>query len=186
MTRWEELRAEVEKARAERRERDWVNLLIVQVKRAVQRKVCAEHEPFRIKKTGRTIEVRPRDGVTAKAVNADIPAIPLFGLDAIEDAKLTFRILLAADQKRVDQYTVSVVGKEKASGRSWYVRIDLDAEQKGEGPCSHAMLHGHFGVDPNEKGGQESRLPLPWLDPDDALAWVFATLDRRLEPVSST
>ena len=57
------------------------------------------------------------------------------------------------------------------------------AERRGS-PCSHAMLHCHMGVDSLDKGGQDSRVPLPWLDPDEALAWVLATLDPRLEPVS--
>lgn len=181
MTRWKGLRDTIEKTRAERK-KDWVNALIVQVKCAVEKKVCAQFEPYRIKKTGRTIEVTPRDGVTIKTKKADVPAIALLDLPALEDAKLAFRVILRADEERIEQYTVSVVGKEKGSGRSWYVRVDLDAEQKGAGPCSHAMLHGHIGVDPMDKGDQESRLPLPWLDPDEALAWVFATLDRRLEP----
>jgi hypothetical protein len=179
MTRWTELGDVIKKTRSERK-KDWLNALVVQIRRAADANICAVFESYRIKKIGRTIEVAPRGGVTTKAKKIDIPAIALIDLDAIDDAKLSFRVILAADEKRLEQYTVSVTGREKASGRSWYVRVDLDDEQKGEGPCSHAMLHGHVGVDPAEKDGQESRVPLPWLDPDEALVWIFATLKRRL------
>ncbi len=182
MTRWRELCDSIEKTRSQRK-KEWLNALVVQVKRAADKEICAKFEPYRVKKTARTIELAPWAGVTTKAKKSDIPAIALHNLDAIDDAKLSFRVVLAADEKRIEQYTVSVVGKEKVSGRPWYVRVDLDAEQKGAGPCSHAMIHGHVGVDATEKGGQASRVPLPWLDPDDALAWIFATLKQQLEPV---
>jgi hypothetical protein len=183
MTRWQGLRDSIESARKERK-KVWENALIVQLKMAVEKKVCDKLEPYRIKRIGRTIELKPlKDGATMKAKKADIPAIALLNLPAIEDARLSFRVTLQADEKRVQQYTVSAVG-ERRSGRPWYVRVDLDADQKGEGPCSHAMLHCHMGVDSLDKGGQDSRVPLPWLDPDEALAWVLATLDPRLEPVS--
>lgn len=181
MKQWERLREVIKKERVERK-KDWLNALIVQVKRAVELKVCDDFEPYRIKKIGRTIEVASRNGVTMKTKKNVVPAIALLDLPAVEDAKLAFRVILQTDEKRIEQYTLSVVGKEKGSNRPWYVRVDLDAEQRGEGPCSHAMLHAHLGADPLDKDGQESRVPLPWLDPDDALAWVLATLDRRLEP----
>jgi hypothetical protein len=181
MKRWVEIRDEIEKTRTERKS-DWLNALIVQVKRAVDKEICAAFEPYRVKKTGRTIGVAPRAGVTTKAKKADIPAIALVGLHHLDDAKLAFQVLLTSDEKRVEQYTVSVAGTERSSGRAWYARIDLDALQGGNGPCSHPMLHSHVGVDPMEKNGQESRVPLPWLGPDEALAWIFATLEPRLEP----
>lgn len=183
MTRWEELLTHIDRKRTERKEK-WLNALIVQVKRAAEQRICAEFEPYRVRKSGRTIEVSPRkDAMTLKTVKADVPAITLCDLPAIENAKLAFRVVLQDDERRIEQYTVSAVGTERDSGQPWYVRLDLDAEQKGNGPCSHAMLHCHVGVDPTNKGGQESRVPLPWLDPDEAVAWVLATLDPRLEPL---
>jgi hypothetical protein len=182
MTRWEQLRGVIEKTRAERR-KDWQKALVVQLRRAAEKKICAKTEAYRVEKTisGRLIELAPgRDGTTMQSI-WPAPAIALVNLTALDDAKLSFRVTLRPDET-LEQYTVSVVGKEKASGRAWYVRLDLDDEQKGDGPCSHAMLHAHIGVDPADKAAQNSRVPLPWLDPDEAIAWILSTLDRRLEP----
>lgn len=183
MTRWTTLVESIEAARSERKE-DWRNKLIVQVKRAVEMKMCAEFEPYRIKQSGRTIDVAKRDGATMRTRKGEVPAITFLDLPALEDARLAFRIALQRDKKRIEQYTFGVVGTERSSGRAWQARIDLDAEQKGGGPCCHAMLHAHVGAELADKGGQEARVPLPWLDPDEALCWLLTTLDPRLEPLA--
>jgi len=182
VTRWVELRGLIDKARSERK-KDWLGALTVLVKRAAEARVCETFEQYRIKKHGRTITLSPRDGgAIMKTRKAEVPAIALRNLPALDDTKLSFRVVLQRDEKMIAEYTASAVGREKSSGRSWYVRVDLDAEQKGDGPCTHAMLHCHVGVDPAEEGGQESRTPLPWLDPDEALAWILATLHPHMEP----
>jgi hypothetical protein len=181
VTRWTEIHGAIEKVRDERKA-DWRNALIVQVKRAASAKVCSNMDPHRVKRAGRTIELAPCNDSVMKTVKAEVPAIALLNLPALDDAKLTFRVVLQADEKRIEQYTVSAVGKGKVTGRPWYVRVDLDDEQKGNGPCGHPMLHCHVGVDSSVKDGQESRVPLPWLGPDEAVAWILATLDPRLEP----
>src|ERR1700729_3719316 len=108
MTRWECLRQVIEKERVGRKQ-DWLNALIVQVKRAVKMKICADFEQYRIKKAGRTIDIAPRkDGVTMKTKKNDVPAIALLDLPTVEDAKLAFRVILQADEKRIEQYTLSV------------------------------------------------------------------------------
>ena len=182
MTRWSELAKTHSDARDQRR-KDWCNALIVEVKRAIVKNICSPFEQYRIKQEHRMILVRPgRGGVTVKTKKNEVPAIALCNLPALDDAKLAFQVLLHPDQRRIEQYTMSVEGTERVSGRPWYARIDLDPEQRGSGPCSHGMLHAHVGMDPAEKDGQEARVPLPWLDPDEALAWIFATLDGSLEP----
>jgi hypothetical protein len=108
-------------------------------------------------------------------------AIRLRNLPALDDAGLTFCIVL--DRRGgLREYSVSAVGKERQSGRGWYTRIDLDPEQRGRGPCHHPMLHCHVGVDAAEKETQETRVPLPWLHPNEALAWILAAIHEKLEP----
>jgi hypothetical protein len=79
-------------------------------------------------------------------------------------------------------YSIGLRGLSSSSGRSWYARIDLDEEQKGEGPCSHPNLHCHVGNDPDGDDDPKARVPVPWLAPDEALTWLLATVDPRFEP----
>jgi hypothetical protein len=64
------------------------------------------------------------------------------------------------------------------------VRIDLDPEQRGAGPCNHPALHCHVGVDPDDRAAQQVRVPLPWLAPAEALDWLIATLISGSEPAA--
>ena len=179
MSRWADVRTDIDAARTGRKS-DWCNALIVQIQRAVKIEACGRMAPYWVKRasTG-IIEIAGGDAVM-KTVKAEVPAMRLQNLPALDDALLTFRVVLQKDGKRVAQYTMSVVGTDKVSKKPWYVRIDLDPEQRGAGPCGHPMLHCHVGE--TEKGGQETRVPLPWLGPDDALAWILATVEPKLEP----
>lgn len=79
-------------------------------------------------------------------------------------------------------YSVGLSGRTSGSGRPWYARVDLDQEQKGQGPCGHPNLHCHVGGDPEKDEEPQARVPLPWLAPDEALTWLLATVDQRFEP----
>ncbi len=179
--RWLELYEEIDGARGQKK--DWLNGLVVQVRRAAEKKLCATFEPYRIRPRGDVIEIAPRsDGATIQTQKAFVPAIALSELPALQNARMSFRVKLRADHKAIEQYTISVVGEERTSQRPWYARIDLDPQQRGQGPCGHPLLHCHVGVDHTEKNPQETRVPLPWLAPDAAVQWVLATLDPRFEP----
>ncbi len=51
----------------------------------------------------------------------------------------------------------------------------------GAGLGSHAWPHCHVGRTPSDKL-QQTRVPVPFIAPPDALAWVLATADSTLEP----
>ena len=180
--RWTRLRDEVDEARRAATG-DWANRLRVQVRRAVEKNVCDRMAPHHIRERDHVVEIAPRQGgATISTRREQVPALALSNLPRLTDAKLAFRVTLGNRGKSIEQYTLTAIGTEKASGHPWYARVDLDPEQRGAGPCSHAMLHAHLGMPGDEDEEQAARVPLPWLDPDEALAWLLATLDPRLEP----
>jgi hypothetical protein len=131
----------------------------------------------------------------APAKVGDWPAIPLKDLEHIDDVLLTLSVTF--DRVGVKAYSIQLRGKRRiADAPPWYARVDLDGiggEKKGVGLCSHAVLHTHVGTTPESdhvpsedpKGERKrfsTRVPTPWLGPVDALNWLLATVDRRLEP----
>lgn len=179
MTRWIALREDINEARTRCQGTDLQNAMVVELTRAVKLGICSKMAPYWIARDGDLVGLLRHGDATI----GEHRAILLQKLPALDDAKLTFRIVLNWP-KGLREYTVGVVGKERKSGRDWYVRIDLDPEQRGRGPCHHPMLHCHVGVDATEKGVQETRAPLPWLYPHEALAWILATLHDQLEPAA--
>jgi len=179
MNRWVALRREVEDRR-DQQKLGWQTEIIKTVGRASSAGFCAKEERYRIKQRNNAIEIEPRAGVTMPAVKADVPAIALLKLPRLDDAKLAFRVALRRDG-RIEQYTMSLVGTDTSTKAPWFVRIDLDEEQKGQGPCGHPLLHAHVGGDPSNKHAQPVRIPLPWLAPHDALEWMLANV-AGMEP----
>lgn len=122
----------------------------------------------------------------------DWPAIPLMNLEHIDNALLTLSVTF--DRHGLTQYSIQLCGTRRiASSPPWYARVDLDAVPKGVGLCSHALLHTHVGATPDnddvpsddpmrERKRFSTRVPMPWLAPIDALDWLLATVDRRLDP----
>jgi hypothetical protein len=122
----------------------------------------------------------------------DWPAIPLKDLEHLDDVRLTLSVTLA--KKRLEEYSIQLRGRRRIESRApWYARVDLDKAPKGVGLCSHALLHTHVGTTPESDGlpsydprGDRkkfsTRVPMPWLAPIDALNWLLAIVDRRLEP----
>jgi hypothetical protein len=155
------------------------------MKRLADAKHCAREAPYRVASTklGHSARVigfrRARD-----CAEDGHPTVELEGLPWLYSARLSLEVLLGRGGE-VEQFSVSISGKERVTSQQWYARIDLDPEQRGRGPCSHPMLHCHVGADPNAQGTQECRVPLPWLAPDEALEWLLATVDPdALEPSS--
>lgn len=184
MTRWEVLRSEIESVRG-RSKLPWETELIKALGRLTDKGFCDSHERYRVKRRNHAVEIEPRAGATMPTVKAHVPAILLKELPHLDEPKLAFRIALHRDG-RLEQYTMSLVGKDKSTGAPWYVRIDLDDEQKGEGPCGHPLLHAHIGSDPSNKHAQPVRVPLPWLAPHDALEWMLANVAPALEPPATS
>jgi len=136
---------------------------------------------------------------SAPAKLDDWPAIPLKNLEHIDEPLLTLSVTF--DKIGVRGYSIQLCGKRRIVGSPpWYARVDLDgvgeSTNKGVGLCSHALLHTHVGaslgddhvpsLDPRgERKRFSTRVPTPWLLPVDALNWLLATADRRLEPVPS-
>jgi hypothetical protein len=122
----------------------------------------------------------------------DFRAIPLRNLEHIDGGLLTIRATF--DRSGLRTYSIQLRGTRRiASATPWYARVDLDDGPKGVGLCSHAELHTHVGTmpeqddlpsnDPRGTGKRFStRVPTPWLAPVDALNWLLASVDRRLEP----
>ncbi len=125
------------------------------------------------------------------------PAIPLRNLEHIDEALLTVSVTF--DRIGVKGYSIQMLGKRRIAGTPpWYARVDLDGvdepANKGVGLCSHALLHTHVGTTPEsdhlpsedplgKRKRFSTRVPTPWLEPVDALNWLLATVDGRLEPV---
>lgn len=126
------------------------------------------------------------------------PAIPLKDLEHIDEALLTLSVTF--DKIGVVAYSIQLRGRRRiADAPAWYARVDLDGigadAKKGVGLCSHAVLHAHVGTTPEsdhvpsedplgERKRFSTRVPMPWLGPVDALNWLLATVDRRLEPAA--
>lgn len=179
VSHWQALRQNIEASR-DAGKLQWESEIIKTLGRAADAGLCEEYEKFRVKKRNHAIAIEPRAGVTMPAVKADVPAIALAELPNLADAKLAFRVALRRDG-RIEQYTMSVVGTDRNTLTPWYVRIDLDEEQKGQGPCGHPLLHAHVGSDPSNKEAQPVRVPLPWLAPHQALEWILSNV-AGLEP----
>jgi hypothetical protein len=118
----------------------------------------------------------------ANATSGDHPAIALSGLEQLKDGALLTLSVLTDSKAKLLEYSIGIHGRGKTSGAPWYARIDLTEEPEGEGPCGHPLLHCHVGLDPSTQGEPETRVPLPFLAPAEALDWLLATVDRRLEP----
>lgn len=136
----------------------------------------------------------------------DHPALALDHLTELADGALLTLFVLLVDE-RVEKYNIGLCGDLRDAGRPWFVRVDLDPplldpkvdldddeadliaqirrrpqkERLGHGLCSHAWPHGHVGHHP-DAGEQETRVPVPFLDPVDALRWVIAVAQPRFEP----
>lgn len=118
----------------------------------------------------------------ADTTAGSFPAIELRNLTYLEDgAALSLSIDLDRRTKALIAYTVGIRGKH--NGMPWYARIDLSADPEGTGCCGHPLLHCHLGTDPDERFSP--RCPLPCLSPWEALDWLLATVDPRLEPEPS-
>lgn len=113
------------------------------------------------------------------------PAVRLSGLQHLADgALLTFSIETDCRRSTLLSYSVSIQGLCRAAlpERPWYSRIDLTEKPVGQGPCGHPALHCHVGGEAETKGHIDPRVPLPWLAPGDALDWLLATTEPRMEP----
>lgn len=119
------------------------------------------------------------------------PAVELSKLAAFEDGALLTVLVNVSYQDRLLSYNVGLHGKARG-GRKWYARIDLHEAnedslvalgQKGYGYATHPLLHLQFGAEPNDRNELPApRVPLPWLKPWEALAWLVATAEQKLEP----
>jgi hypothetical protein len=118
----------------------------------------------------------------ANATSGNHPAIALSGLEQLRDGALLTLSVLTDSKAKLLEYSIGVQGMGKILGAPWYARIDLTEEPEGEGPCGHPLLHCHVGLDPSTQGEPETRVPLPFLAPAEALDWLLATVDHRLEP----
>ncbi len=136
------------------------------------------------------------------------PAIKLKNLEYLEDGAVLSLMVTLSERapKGIRAYTLGLAGKLKLSGLAWYARIDLTEEPEGEGICAHPLLHCHTGSTPDDAGTPAGataiaaplaaaaagskprvrafspRVPLPWLSPWEAVEWLLATADPRLEP----
>lgn len=195
MSTWRELKKHIEERRAERPIRlpQVQSSLIRRLREVADLRLCdpAVQGWFTSEKDNLTISG------AAPAKVGEWPAIPLHDLEHIDDALLTLSVTF--DRIGVKAYSIQLRGKRRiADAPPWYARVDLDGigeeTKKGVGLCSHAVLHAHVGTTPEndhvpsddplgERKRFSTRVPMPWVEPIDALNWLLATIDRRLEPV---
>lgn len=198
MSTWRELKKHVEERRAERRIRlpQVQSSLIHRLQEVAHLRLCdpAVQGWFTTDKYKLTISG------AAPAKVGEWPAIPLKDLEHIDEALLTLSVTF--DKIGVKAYSIQLRGRRRITDApAWYARVDLDGigddAKKGVGLCSHAVLHTHVGTTPEsdhmpsedplgERKRFSTRVPMPWLGPIDALNWLLATVDRRLEPAPHT
>jgi hypothetical protein len=135
------------------------------------------------------------------------PAIVLKNLHYLEDgATLRFAVTVSERAPRgIVAYTVALEGKVRSSHKHWYGQVHLTEAPEGEGLCGHALLHCHVGSSPEEAAEESAaadtgpadaqqrklrhfspRVPLPWLNPWEALEWLLATVDPALDPAPAS
>lgn len=179
-SRWERLDDET-RTNAATPTRDPTRLrteVIKVLKRLAARRQCAGTVVGWIT-TGRTITF------SASADTRDTmghPALRLVALPRLIDGAVLSLSITLDGRGALTGYSAGVTGV-RPDGIGWYARVDMGTEPEGEGPCGHSLLHCHVGVHPDES--VQARVPLPWLEPTEALEWLLATLDPRHEPRSS-
>jgi len=152
----------------------------------ISREMCPDQAVAWLKTEAR--EERRKRFILSENSNARVgiyPAIALSRLQHLQDgARLTLAVLVEKTSQLVS-YNVGLQGRGRETDAPWYARIDLTEQPEGEGPCGHPLLHCHVGVDSSNKGEPETRVPLPFLTPAEALDWLLATADPALEPTDS-
>jgi len=147
-----------------------------------KRGFCSDMAPYRIQEIGTRGKGRC---IGLQDPNGERLVVSITNISSLADAKLRFNA--EVDRKgRLVHYTVSIEGLRTATSppESWYARIDLAIEEPRIDHCRHPRLHCHIGIDPERNREQpDVRVPLPWLAPDEALTWILATIDARLEPL---
>lgn len=135
------------------------------------------------------------------------PALKLDNLPELQDGALLTVFVLLVDE-RVEKYNIGLCGRLRDADRPWFARVDLDPpllgpkvdlksdetklieqmrrhpkdrKHPGAGLCTHAWPHCHVGHHPDE-AAQETRVPVPYLDPVEALQWIIGVADPTFEP----
>ena len=177
MSRWKQLRAEVEATRHETR-REIESSLRRELRRAADHDACARSAPSWLTHRGTDRNWEIYLSTNSDASDGAGGAIRLLDLDWLDDAQLSLR---ARGDKAVAEFSFELKGVVRDAKRVWYTRVDLTEEPEGSGLCGHAILHCHVGGDPNAVDNQ-FRAPLPALRPFEVLQWLLATVAKRLEP----
>lgn len=181
LARDESLQKELVRQRVEHKKE-----LIQRLKLLVARKRCPEQAVAWLKTEAR--EDRRKAFVFSENANAKVgshPALALRDLRHLQDeARLTLSVLIDKTSRLIS-YNIGLQGTGRSTGTRWYARIDLTESPEGKGPCGHPLLHCHVGVDPTVMEEPETRVPLPFLTPAEALDWLLATADPSLEPTES-
>lgn len=182
---WLKKRSEIEAARksaAKEKGIRWHNAIIATLKTLAEAGFCDEQVVGWVKEQSagrrrKTIEFS--DNADGKV--GDYSAVRVNKTAFLPDGAL-LRLLVETEQDGgVLSYAIGLQGKS-AQG-PWYARICLDPEQRGQGPCGHPLLHCHVGLDPEHALSKDDvRVPLPWLTPVEAIEWLFAAVEPRLEP----
>lgn len=187
MSRWFQLAGEIDTGRASvERNRMYAGS---EVRRRLQllgeRRLCDRNAPSWLEPRLNVRGDRERLELSERADGrlGNHPAIRLRGLAHIEDgAKLVIWVNSERRRKRLLEYGISLCGIRRCGGSPWYARMELDEQPCGQGPCGHPTLHCHVGVEPDGEQEPKARVPLPWLYPWDALDWLMATVEPKLEP----
>lgn len=112
-------------------------------------------------------------------------------LPDLREATLSVQLTTDTKGKHIHEFSAAVSGLTRADAR-WTVAIHLEddrgvsnkkphPEQKGDGACSHAVMHCHVG--PDLDAFPKVRLPMPAMGPADALDWLLATVVPGFEPM---
>lgn len=108
--------------------------------------------------------------------------VPGFG-----GADLAIDALTDKRQRHLHQFSAMLQGVTE-DGQPWTVAVHVeddrrepDHDRKGAGAATHAVYHCHVG--PNLDAKPKVRVPLPAMTPAQAVAWLLALVDARMEPL---
>jgi hypothetical protein len=140
----------------------------------------------------KTTKENGREIIFTQPHNGPPGPVELKGLPDLTGARLSIQATLEPKTGRVHEFSAAISGMTDA-GVNWTVAIHLDTELRpptkdgwrgdwrGDGACSHAVLHCHVGPDLEAK--PKVRVPLPAVGPEHALDWLLATVVPGFDPM---
>ena len=154
-------------------------LLRARIKELVRLKHCDLR--FLGKLTYKTETAHGREEIWVKGAQSGSMGepIPLDGLPALQNARLSLAATLDLRRRYLRAFTVRLEG-EALGDRPLLISVEMDEKPMGNGASGHPLIHCHVG--PDHAAAPEIRVPMPPVKPWDALDWVLAQVVPDWEP----